>query len=667
MKNKFNKKISLVFSICLIFLLVFPTVVFAEGEEPVDGGEVTTEYTEATTEVVVVEETIAIEVPDQEPDLADVVEDLNQAEIVIVDETGDSLPLVSEEAVEVLTTLDPIGCPVGVTPIWMGGTGIGCTVNYTSIQAAIDDVMVVDGWTIYIQSGTYTENVKLYKSITLYGEDRDTTIIQPTSGPGIYVRADGTVIKNLTIDTSLWAIDFDGGSGYLPDVVKAGIDDTLIENVSLTNNPKEGVYIGNGAQVTNIEIKDSSLNNNLNGVGVSGSTTSVDGLVITNSRMENNTNHGVQIMSNVQVGTVEITDSVLSLNKLQGLNIQAGANVSYLAIKNSEVMNNKGSGLAVNTATVGTFYLEETLVNANTGHNLYLYKANITNLNSIGSSFSNAVTWEGVHLEGSTIGTASFADGTIVNNKGQGLLTKLTTIGTLSIGGNSINGNGATGLLLTGTINELLDIDRNYFSGNGWEDLDLGVSWIGPLSILGQTKISGNTFSGGAWNAIWIDTVSNFNSTPIINYNLLNGPNWAIVNLGNKIIDAKYNYWGCSGGVGTTGCKQVAGPGWGASTNTDTSPWLIDADGDGIFISSDSTKGWGWDTYLGYFDNCPNDYNPDQLDSDNDGVGDVCDPFPYAADSKDDCKNGMWEYYVREDGTAFTNQGDCIQYVNTDK
>ena len=41
---------------------------------------------------------------------------------------------------------------------------------------------------------------------------------------------------------------------------------------------------------------------------------------------------------------------------------------------------------------------------------------------------------------------------------------------------------------------------------------------------------------------------------------------------------------------------------------------------------------------------------------------------PYeAAQSKDDCKNGGWEGLTRADGSSFKNQGDCIQYVNTDK
>ncbi len=41
---------------------------------------------------------------------------------------------------------------------------------------------------------------------------------------------------------------------------------------------------------------------------------------------------------------------------------------------------------------------------------------------------------------------------------------------------------------------------------------------------------------------------------------------------------------------------------------------------------------------------------------------------PYkVATTKDDCKHGGWQNVVRADGSAFKNQGDCIQYVNTGK
>jgi hypothetical protein len=36
-------------------------------------------------------------------------------------------------------------------------------------------------------------------------------------------------------------------------------------------------------------------------------------------------------------------------------------------------------------------------------------------------------------------------------------------------------------------------------------------------------------------------------------------------------------------------------------------------------------------------------------------------------EDKDDCKKGGWQDMTRADGSAFKNQGDCIQYVNTGK
>jgi len=40
-------------------------------------------------------------------------------------------------------------------------------------------------------------------------------------------------------------------------------------------------------------------------------------------------------------------------------------------------------------------------------------------------------------------------------------------------------------------------------------------------------------------------------------------------------------------------------------------------------------------------------------------------PTPPA--SKDECKKNGWQSLTRDDGSAFKNQGDCIQYINTGK
>jgi hypothetical protein len=60
--------------------------------------------------------------------------------------------------------------------------------------------------------------------------------------------------------------------------------------------------------------------------------------------------------------------------------------------------------------------------------------------------------------------------------------------------------------------------------------------------------------------------------------------------------------------------------------------------------------------------------NADALFVSVDGSKTTFDFEPYeVATSRDDCKQGGWQELAREDGTAFTNQGDCIQYVNTGK
>ncbi len=72
--------------------------------------------------------------------------------------------------------------------------------TFTTIQSAIDDSNTLNGHTIYVYSGTYYEQLSIFKSITLIGEDKDTTIIDAEgTGEAVYINGDGIKIQGFTI------------------------------------------------------------------------------------------------------------------------------------------------------------------------------------------------------------------------------------------------------------------------------------------------------------------------------------------------------------------------------------------------------------------------------------------------------------------------------------
>jgi parallel beta-helix repeat protein len=75
--------------------------------------------------------------------------------------------------------------------------------NYTTIQEAINAVETLDGHTILVDAGTYSENVVVNKSVSLIGEDRSNTIID---GSGLYytgalvrIEADNVDMRGFTV------------------------------------------------------------------------------------------------------------------------------------------------------------------------------------------------------------------------------------------------------------------------------------------------------------------------------------------------------------------------------------------------------------------------------------------------------------------------------------
>ena len=108
--------------------------------------------------------------------------------------------------------------------------------DYEKIQWAVSNAS--DGGTIYVSSGTYHEHVVVDKSVSLVGEDRETTIIDG-NGEGIvvFICASGASVSNFTIQQS--------GGGGPP--VGCGIflshsNDIMIFGNKIVNNAGSGIH-----------------------------------------------------------------------------------------------------------------------------------------------------------------------------------------------------------------------------------------------------------------------------------------------------------------------------------------------------------------------------------------------------------------------------------------
>jgi len=81
--------------------------------------------------------------------------------------------------------------------LYVGGTGEG---NYTKIQDAIDNTSDGDTVFVYDDSSPYYENLVVNKSINLFGENQNTTILKANEGgTGINITTDNVSISNFYV------------------------------------------------------------------------------------------------------------------------------------------------------------------------------------------------------------------------------------------------------------------------------------------------------------------------------------------------------------------------------------------------------------------------------------------------------------------------------------
>lgn len=282
--------------------------------------------------------------PSETPEVdtpAEVIESAPEGvDVVVLDENGEPMSLVTEEAAEIIMSGDPIWCPENVTP---GNDSLSqCTPAYTDLASLIDDL--ANGLT-----GTYVGNGTIYIASD-YSASEGGIIIDHTagnlSGLGNLVIQGGwdlntlsgtynQLIGNSTLDGTWLLIDNWAGNITVNNIFINNSDydglyintegDVSLDYVDVNNSDRSGVYVESGGDVT-------VTNSEFTGNGIEGyyysdvDTTeyiadpglfiAADGdVTLNNVSAVGNGDSGVDIESG---GDVEITNSDFNDNGLDG-------------------------------------------------------------------------------------------------------------------------------------------------------------------------------------------------------------------------------------------------------------------------------------------------------------------------------------------------------------
>jgi len=182
---------------------------------------------------------------------------------------------------------------------------------YQFIQDGIDNAN--DGDTVFVYNGTYYENVVVDKTITLLGEDRNTTIVDGSGRyDAIYVSADWVTITGFTIQN--------GGSEHHPNY-DCGIDirsdnNTISGNI-IIDNLRWGVlvYYASNNTISGNTIRNSSTY----GIIISQSTNNI----IIDNNIANNGQEGISLFSSYTppyiCGNNKIVNCNIYSNAIRGI------------------------------------------------------------------------------------------------------------------------------------------------------------------------------------------------------------------------------------------------------------------------------------------------------------------------------------------------------------
>ena len=452
---------------------------------------------------------------EEEPVLAQVPEG---TDVVVVDGEGEVVPLVTQEAADVIANSDPMWCPDGVDPI---ANTNGCTDSYTSITdllAALSVDQPTQDGTIWIEA-TYDSSVAEPGSpnnITIDGNNYTTwrdysltvqggwdgTDAGTVSGTSLF-SGTGLRIVNWHNDVAVKNIVVDGASGGPSLVVEvdspsAEAYNVTVENVEVKNNSDDiGAYIDNNESTGSVIVKNSKFTNNADDglqIRAMGDVSLLDvistgnnggGVLISNTA--SNTSATVQILGtnvfsgNSGNGLYIRSDGTITLNSITAEgNGDDGVDISNTSSSTNATVNVTGTNSFSGNAGYGLF------VSSNGAITLSNITANGNTTNSgayLRNNYSGAIG--GVTVTGTNSFSNNANDGLIIYSNGTISLNETTADGNGANGAGLNNGSGNGDVIITGY--------HNSFSNNA--GLGLNVLTTGNIELYFAT-INGNGLNG---------------------------------------------------------------------------------------------------------------------------------------------------------------------------
>ncbi|MCK5291229.1 MAG: right-handed parallel beta-helix repeat-containing protein [Thermoplasmata archaeon] len=448
--------------------------------------------------------------------------------------------------------------------LFVGGTGPG---NYTKIQDAID--VANPGDTVYVYGGWFYEDILVHTTISLVGEDRDTTIIQgTTAGDVIAVTANWSNITGFTVINS-------GPSEGDAGIELRSVTNCMVFNNIIWNN-REGISVwqsfynilANNTVLNNVHgifFRSSAFNSVANNIFLDGSvgvyldpassnnsfldndisSNTLEGVYIENS--DDNTisgndvssnGHGISLVgsrNNVLTGNAMLENGVLILgdsleywntHSIDASNIINGKPVYYwknttggtipsgageVVLANCTDVIVKNQNVSDGTVGIATGFSSGITILNNTasssGHTgIYVHRSHN---NTIRNNTVSHSLRTGIHIELSNDNTISE---NVVSGNEVGIASNNSNRNSMS--DNSVISNTRTGILLKSSQNSI--VSRNFVSSNRF-GIDVNRSMYVTLSDNTMIR-DGILISRGSlqhWTTHAIDSLNTVNGKSV--------------------------------------------------------------------------------------------------------------------------------------------------------